>query len=154
MSIKNEPQNTSSGPLPLERLARKVVEKSLMKRGFASADLITNWSSIVGEKLAAVTKPDRLKATRGKAIRGATLVIRVDRAALLDVSHYQSLLLEKINDYMGLGSVEKLVFTPADLFAEAQNSATPAPKPDNGETAQTGLMGALQRLAAHVKSEK
>lgn len=136
------------GPQPFERLARSVMEKSLARRGFASADLITNWSMIVGADIARMTEPERLKVTRGKELRGATLVIKVDRAALLEAPMWQPLILERVNGYMGLGTVARIVFSPADL---ADSPGAGRESAAHSSPAQS-LDEALRRLERNVRS--
>jgi hypothetical protein len=73
-----------------------LTRKAFEKYGFSAATLITDWPTIVGRELAAVTSPERLKWPRPvehaeddtqaprKGRPGATLVLRVDGARALD----------------------------------------------------------------------
>ena len=102
----------------------------------------------MGTELAAMTEPERLKISRGKNLRGATLVIKVDRAALLDAPMWQPLILERVNGYLGLGTVEKIMFTPADLGVSVAPSASEA----TTDAPAQNLDEALRRLEKNVRA--
>jgi hypothetical protein len=111
--------------------------RAFAKFGFTTAQLVTDWPTIVGKELAAVCAPERLKwpprpakaeapdqpAPQRRAQpmaerperRGATLVVRVEGARALDL-HYQSRqLLERVNAYFGYAAVGELRLLQAPL---------------------------------------
>lgn len=155
----------------LPKLTKKVFEKY----GFSTADLLTDWQSIVGQELAACTSPQRLKWPRQGGSwedadgtvqqgtqRGATLVLRVDGGLALDVQYQTRQILERINGYFGYRAIAELRFVqaPIDAGIVAQPQA-PARKvlpkdvigqhkPEIPEVADDCLRAALERLGASV----
>ena len=111
--------------------------RAFAKFGFTTAQLVTDWPTIVGQEVAALCAPERLKwpprpqsTTHGAEPtpprraqpmpgrperRGATLVVRVEGARALDV-HYQSRqILERVNAYFGYAAVSDLRLLQAPL---------------------------------------
>jgi hypothetical protein len=85
----------------------KVAAPALGKRGFAAAQLITEWQSIVGAAWADKVTPDRLSFPAGER-RDATLRVRVASGLGPEVQHSAPLLLERINSFFGYRAVARL----------------------------------------------
>jgi hypothetical protein len=83
-------------PRPLAATVGGLAKKTIGKRGFAEAGLITGWEDIVGPELAASCWPDRLTFTPGRR-DGGTLRIRVAGGFALELQHMEPQLLERIN---------------------------------------------------------
>lgn len=105
----------------------KVAAPVLGKRGFAAAQLITEWTSIVGPDWAETVSPERLSFPPGER-RDGTLHVRVAPAAAPVVQHRAPLLIERINGFFGYGAVARLRLVQAPL-ARPRRSARPAPRP-------------------------
>ena len=83
-------------------------KKMLGKNGFVELDIITNWSDIAGEKLAAYSCPQSIDFKRGQRSNGI-LNIAVDNGAFaLEIMHKKQNIIEKINTYFGYGAVSDL----------------------------------------------
>ena len=147
MSKQNNSQKPPFGPQVFEKLARQVMEKSLAKRGFTSAELITRWNDIVGSEIAERTEPKELKLNRAKQASGATLVVKVDRSALLEAPMWAPLIVERVNGYLGLGTVANIKFSPDTVYAPEIKPAPPVFEP-----AKT-LDEALDKLAQSAKNQ-
>lgn len=104
-----------------------ITRKAFEKHGFAAASLITDWAAIVGAEMARLTRPERLKWPRAvekysdtddeqRGRPGATLTLRVDPAAALDVQYQRAQIIERINAHFGYRAVAeiKLVQAGAD----------------------------------------
>jgi len=85
----------------------KVAAPSLGKRGFAAAQLITDWAAIVGPAWADKLSPDRLSFPMGER-RDGTLRVRVASGLGPEVQHGAPLLLERINSFFGYRAVARL----------------------------------------------
>ncbi len=92
----------------LHRLTRKAYET----HGFAYADILTQWQSIVGDELARVCKPQSIRWPRGlqhqekgRQKLGGTLTIVAAGASALELQHETPRILEKLNTYYGYGAV-------------------------------------------------
>ena len=104
----------------------KLTRKAFEKYGFSAATLLTDWAAIVGEEIAGVAVPERLKWPRDVRIRedveagaegrpGAVLVLRVDPARALDVEYKGRQILERINGYFGYRAIAELRILQAPL---------------------------------------
>jgi hypothetical protein len=147
--------------------------RAFEKFGFATAQLVMDWPTIVGKEVAGVSAPERLKwpprreLAAGAAAReperqrrGATLVLRVEGARALEI-HYQSRqILERVNAHFGYAAVTELRLVQAPLPARAASpapragNASPAPVPEVAGIADAGLREALRRLGAHLHAAR
>ncbi|MBP5398880.1 MAG: DUF721 domain-containing protein [Alphaproteobacteria bacterium] len=75
------------------------------KRGMAVADMLLMWEKIVGEQMAAYTRPEKLEFV-GKNRDQAVLKLNVPNGAFaLEVQHRKNFLIQKINTYFGYNVV-------------------------------------------------
>ena len=148
-----------------------LTRKAFEKYGFSAATLITDWPTIVGRELAAVTAPERLKwpravehaedgtnASSGKGRPGATLVLRADGSQALAVQYGARQIIERINAYFGYAAVAELRLVQAPV-GPAPGLARPANRPaaqplthEVASVADAGLRDALARLGAGVRA--
>lgn len=151
------------------KLTRKVFEKY----GFSAAALVTDWTAIVGDELAAYAQPERLKWPRtvdacaeprdaGARRPGATLQLRVEGARALDVQYRSRQIIERINAYFGYRAVAELRLLQAPVARprkpRVQGAVVPrtVPAPALREMARIPderLRAALDRLQASVAGE-
>lgn len=109
----------------------KLAAKAFEKYGFHSAEIMTSWTSVAGEELAAVTAPDRLKwpraagaaAAEGIPASGATLILRVEAAHALEIQYRSGEIIDRINRYFGYRAVTNLKFVQATNLRPAQRGA-------------------------------
>jgi hypothetical protein len=95
------PERIARGrPAAIARALFGAASPALLKFGFKRHEVITRWAQIVGAPLAAVTLPERIVQAPG----GATVVVRVDGAAGLEIQHLAPQIIERINGFLG-GSV-------------------------------------------------
>jgi hypothetical protein len=83
----------------------KIIAPTLRKRGFREIDILAHWPMIVGPHIAALSCPERI-SRRGSD--GAVLRVRVEGAMALEVQHMSPLILERINQHYGAGSITRL----------------------------------------------
>ena len=101
-------------PPPLSRFAAKLAKPVYQKFGFSETHIFEHWADIVGDKLARRTLPQRLSNASGPKGR-ATLTIRVDGAAGLELQHLEPQVLERINGFYGYAAVGRLRFVQGPL---------------------------------------
>src|SRR5580700_451671 len=75
---------------PLRELVGKVVGEAFVRQGFASAELVTRWSEIVGTEIATHSEPIKIQWTRaavGDERQPGALVLRVEGPAAVEIQH-------------------------------------------------------------------
>lgn len=152
-------------PRPTRKLAELTAEfmaDAFKKQGFARTELVTRWSEIAGAEIAACAEPLRLQWPRtreGAEPEPATLVLRVEGPAALEIQHQSGVIVERVNRFFGWPAVGRIALRQAPL---ARPKPRPAlPKTDPAETAKVAatlsdiaddeLRMALARLGAAVK---
>jgi len=149
----------------LSDLATGFLADAFKKQGFASTELVTRWRTIVGDDIAAHSEPLRMQWPRtadGEPNEPATLVLRVEGPAAIEIQHQSAVILERINRFFGWQAVGRIALRQAPL---SRRERRPAPKADQEAAARvaatlTGvsddeLRMALARLGAAVsKSAK
>ena len=157
--IMNKPSRSFAKPL--RDLLGKVVGETFTRQGFASAELVTRWTEIVGAEIAAHSEPVKIQWQRG-AEAGArppgTLVLRVEGPAAVEVQHLAGVICERVNRFLGWRAVARIALRQAPL-----RRALPPTTPAAGavaaariaaglpEIADEELKQALARLGAAVK---
>src|SRR5262245_38547238 len=148
-------------PRPLPELLTSSPADALARQGFASAAIVTHWPDIVGPEIAAHAEPIKLQWPRSAedAALPATLVLRVEGPAAIEIQHLSAVILERVNRFFGWRAVERIAIRQAPLRGRAKPKAAPAPTAEAVERmsqrlpdiADEGLRGALARLGAAIK---
>jgi len=146
---------------PLRDLVGKVVGETFMRQGFASAELITRWTEIVGAEIAAHSEPVKIQWPRpaaGEERQPGTLVLRVDGPAAIEIQHLTNVICERVNRFLGWRGIERVALRQAPLRRGARKVARgsdpvataqlAASLPDIADEA---LRQALARLGAAIK---
>lgn len=152
-------------PRPVRKLAELTSEfmaDAFKKQGFASTELVTRWRDIAGADIAAHAEPIKLQWPRqldGEPQEPATLVLRVEGPAAIEIQHQAAVVLERINRFFGWQAVGRIVFRQAPL--SRPKAKTTPPRVDAAEAARVestltditdeALRAALGRLGAAVK---
>jgi hypothetical protein len=147
---------------PLRELVGKVVGEAFMRQGFASAELVTRWSEIVGTEIAAHSEPIKIQWPRGtgQQIRSpGILVLRVEGPAAIEIQHLGAVICERVNRFFGWRAVERLAFRQSPLRRSAEQprrrndgSAALQLAATMPEIADEELRQALGRLLAGLKN--
>jgi hypothetical protein len=157
-SAMNKPRPARS----LADLSAGVLADAFKKQGFASTELVTRWADIVGPEIAAHCEPIRLQWRRtpdGEPSEPATLVLRVEGPAAVEIQHMSNVLLERINRFFGWHAVGRIALRQAPLAQRPIRRTPPKADADMIETVAStlgavedeGLRQALARLGAAVK---
>jgi len=155
----NKPAKRSARPL--SELLASCLSETFARQGFASAEIVTRWAEIVGAEIAQHSQPLKIQWPRGEKDTGgvATLVLRVEGPAAIEVQHLSGVILERVNRFFGWQAVGRLALRQAPL---ARRPAKAVPRPiDPAVTAavaarmpeamDTDLRQALARLGAAIK---
>lgn len=162
------PRGTKSGRLA--DFVGTMLDPALRRRGFQTADILARWPEIVGDRLAANTLPEKLAWPRRVSEAGeeamaepATLVLRVDGPAAIEIQHMAPQILERLNVYFGYRAVGKLRIVQAPL--PTREPVRPAARQCPAEAAahvddllagipDTPLKQALRRLGRNVAADR
>ena len=100
------------GPIsakPLSVLLSDVFTDAYAKQGFAARELVTRWAEIAGPEIARHSEPLKIQWPRpveGQPQEPATLVLRVEGPAALEIQHASDALLQRVNRFFGWSAVE------------------------------------------------
>ena len=148
---------------PLAELIEDCIAPALAAQGFAGRSIVSLWPEIVGERLAARTRPLKIdwpkrRPAPGEPADPATLVVRVEGAFALEMQQLGPLVVERVNTHLGWRAVGKLVLKQGPVAAPAV--ARPPPKlgieaaaavdRQVATVADEGLREALARLGKAV----
>ena len=158
-------RRTRPAPRPTPKAGRALqglIKELDGKFGRGAIALEPRWREIVGDRLARVTRPQKL--TKGRGGAGGTLELRVAGPAALLVQHQSEDILARVNLFLGPGSVDRLriaqgpVKPPSDIAAAPQRRPAARPLPAHEEAdlkaaldaAPEALKGPLERLGRAV----
>jgi hypothetical protein len=153
-----------SFPRPLSDFAGAALGDSLKAQGFASTEIIARWAAIVGPEIAGHSEPMKInwpRAVGEDAPEPATLVLRVEGPAALEIQHLSAVILERVNRFFGWQAIGRIALRQAPL--RRQEPPTPPPPPDPEAIARMAaslpaiedgdLRQALARLGASIKQK-
>ena len=146
---------------PLSQLAHDLLAQSFAKQGFAASELITRWNEIAGADIAAHCEPIKIRwprANEGEETEPATLVLRVEGPAAVEIQHLAGVLIERVNRFFGWHAVGQIALRQAPLRRREQRVQRTISKESVARVAATlapvqddALRDALARLGAAVK---
>lgn len=113
-------------PPPAGRSLAPLIKKLDAQFGRGASALEPRWVEIVGERLARVTRPQKLTKGRGNA--GGVLELRVVGPAALLVQHQSADIIQRVNLFLGAGSVEKLRIAQGPVKPLPASGAKPRPR--------------------------
>ena len=153
------------GPIsakPLSVLLKDVFSDAYAKQGFAARELVTRWAEIAGADVARHSEPLKMQWPRpveGQPQEPATLILRVEGPAALEIQHKSDVILERVNRFVGWSAVGRLALRQAPL--SRRDRPQPQRPPDAKEVETVAktlsavedeeLRAALARLGAAIK---
>lgn len=153
--------NKRSYPKPLADLVAMCVADVFARQGFTSCEIVTHWDDIVGAEIAALAEPVRMQWIRNRdpdESPPATLVVRVEGPAALEIQHMSGVIIERVNGYLGWHAVDRLSLRQAPLMRRRKPSrrrideaAAAALAAQMTGIADDSLRTALGRLGAAIK---
>ena len=148
-------------PRPLSELLSATLSDALKAQGFASTEIISRWNDIVGPEIAGHSEPLKIswpRVTSDEKPELATLVLRVEGPAALEIQHLSAVILERVNRFFGWQAIGRIAIRQAPL---KRRGATPPSKIDEAAAARIadtisdvtddGLRQALGRLCLAIK---
>ena len=126
-NFKVEPRSrTYEGLAPLTKDVAALTKNIFGERGFVGVDLITNWTDIVGEDLAAGVVPVRLTFPQKQRSKGVLHVRTAGGAFALLFEHQKARVIERVNTYFGYPAI-------SDIRIVQGAVKLPAPEPEEVE---------------------
>jgi hypothetical protein len=107
-----------SFPRPLSELLSATLSDVLKAQGFASTETISRWHDIVGPEIAGHSEPLKInwpRAATDEKSEPATLVLRVDGPAALEIQHLSAVILERVNRFFGWQAIGRIAIRQAPL---------------------------------------
>ena len=107
-----------SFPRPLAEFTGSALSDALRTQGFASTEIIARWADIVGAEIAAHSEPMKInwpRAVGEDAAEPATLVLRVEGPAALEIQHLSAVILERVNRFFGWQAIGRIALRQAPL---------------------------------------
>jgi hypothetical protein len=149
------------GARPLAEFLGACLSDAFKQQGFASAELVTRWTDIVGPEIAAHAEPLKVqwpRAVGSEAPEPGTLVLRVDGPAAIEIQHLATVILERVNRFFGWRAVDRLALRQAPLSRRGKKALL-APDAEAAarlsetmpEVTDNELRQALARLGAAAK---
>jgi hypothetical protein len=147
---------------PLADLVGPCLTAAFKRHGFASTEIVTHWEDIVGVEIAAHCEPVKITWPRqGDADEPepATLVLRCQGPAALEIQHLAGVIVERVNRFLGWRAVDRLALRQAPLARRAKPRPPPAIDAEEArriaeqmtDVTDDDLRAALGRLGAAVK---
>jgi hypothetical protein len=147
---------------PLADLVGPALTAAFKQQGFASVELVTHWEDIVGGEIAAHCEPMKINWPRQREAEDpepATLVLRCQGPAAIEIQHLAGVIVERVNRFLGWRAIDRIALRQAPLARRAK--PRPPPAIDAAEArriaeqmtdiADDDLRAALGRLGAAVK---
>ena len=151
-----------SFPRPLSEFTGATLSDSLKAQGFASTEIIARWADIVGAEIAAHSEPMKIawpRAVGEDSPEPATLVLRVEGPAALEIQHLSAVILERVNRFFGWQAIGRIGLRQAPLRRREPPTPLPPLDPEIAARIAVSLLAvededlrqALARLGAAIK---
>lgn len=154
-------------PEPVSDLVSRILDPVLAKRAGITTSLLQAWDEIVGEQLAAHSRPQQIKWSRQASdddpFEPATLIIACEAMAALHIQHQTTEIIGRVNSFMGYAAIDRvrIVQKPVANHAPAKTPLPPIPAEKGKRIQETvrgvdndGLRDALEKLGRNIASER
>jgi hypothetical protein len=155
-------------PVPVSDLATEILDPVLRKRAGISVGLVQSWEEIVGPRLSARTRPEKIQWPRrlheDDPFEPATLVVACEGSAALHLQHETGEIIGRVNAFLGFTAVGRLRIVQKPILNTA---SVPKPRPRQltdtersklsgtvGMIEDEGLRASLERLGATIIGTK
>src|SRR5262249_9363821 len=134
--------NKRSHPKPLADLVAGCVSSVFERQGFTSCEIVTHWDDIVGPEVAVLAEPVRMQWVRSRdpdESPPATLVLRGEGPAAVEIQHMWGVIVERINRYLGWPAVGRLALRQSPLMRRRRRP----PRPRIDESVAAAIAGRM-----------
>ena len=154
----------ASNPVPVSDLATRILDPVLRKRAGISVGLVQSWEEIVGGRLAASCRPEKIRWPRRMReedpFEPAVLVIACEGLAALHAQHQSGEIINRVNAFLGFAAIGRIRIVQKPLAGKTRRKPPELRALSEGEKAKLartvgkieddGLRASLERLGATV----
>ena len=94
------------GLRPLGNTLPRWLKGILKKNGYNYSEIISKWSSLVGEDISNCSYPKSIKMEKGNS--SGTLVLGIERGDEIQIEYAKKEIMDKINSYFGYNLINKI----------------------------------------------
>jgi hypothetical protein len=112
---------------PLAAFVSQSFADAFKRRGFAATEIVTRWEDVVGADIAAHCEPMKIDWPRQRErdpAASATLVLRVEGPAAIEIQHQAAIIIARINQFFGWPAIGRVTLRQAPL---RRRTRTPRP---------------------------
>jgi hypothetical protein len=150
----------------LDKHFKAITHAAFERHGFAKGEILNQWPSIAGDKLARSAAPLRVVWPRQSPAgqkSGGTLVVRVDPAVALDLQYEAPRVIERVNSYFGYAAIAAIRIVQGQVASTDRQLSRTTAREDAKERPQLRarlsgiaderLQDALSRLGAGIQGQ-
>lgn len=148
---------------PLAEFVGLCLADAFARRGFAATEIVTHWDDIVGPEVAAHAEPMKIQwpGPQNKDSESATLLLRVEGPAAIEIQHLAGVIIERVNRFFGWPAIGRIALRQAPLARRKKKRLRPVVDPDLAKAISDSMTGisdenlktALGRLGAAIKGK-
>lgn len=132
-------------PIPVSDLATAILDPVLRKRAGISIGLVQSWEEIVGQRLAATSRPEKIQWPRrmneDDPFEPAVLVVACEGLAALHLQHQTGEVISRVNAFLGFNAVGRIRIVQKALAGPVRKQK-PVLRPLSGQE-KTKLAGVV-----------
>lgn len=117
-----------NGLKPLSHGVKKVSGKTFEKKFVALGRVLENWPAIIGNELAAIAQPAKIKMRKSKGEYLRTLVIDVPASSATFIHYQKGLIMERMSRLLGAGFIYDIECISSGQTGIKEAGTTKAPK--------------------------
>jgi hypothetical protein len=147
---------------PLAELVGTCLADAFARRGFAATEIVTHWEDIAGPEIAAHAEPVKIDWPRLREEADpepATLHLRVEGPAAIEIQHLAGVIVERVNRFFGWPAIGRIALRQAPLARRRKTKLRREVDPESVRrvadtltgVADEDLRAALARLGAAIR---
>jgi hypothetical protein len=155
-------------PVPVSDVATGILDPMLRKRAGISIGLVQSWEEIVGQRLAATSRPEKIQWPRrlneDDPFEPAVLVVACEGPAALHLQHQTGEIIGRVNAFLGFNAIGRIRILQKPLTRQ-HGEPRPTPRalsvPEQARLAHVvapvedeGLRASLERLGATILGQR
>ena len=138
----------------LNEVVKNATKPLMDKQGKLYGALLANWTQIVGEERAAISRPAKLQFPTKEGATGATLHLNVNPAKAPEMQYELEQITEQCARYFGYRAITRIICHPDHTMQSKQPATAPqlAPQTPGGAAAPKDMQELLQRMRGRIMS--